>query len=80
MFVQCSVHPAVALAGDYGATNLWLGYDGVAATVSQATGAEAADSDFTIDGGLVPTWQAQVSPEILGQRGSRSAGTVGAGR
>jgi NAD(P)-dependent dehydrogenase (short-subunit alcohol dehydrogenase family) len=75
------------------ATDLWLGHDGVAATVSQATGASAADvqsqaagasvtgrfsrpeevadlilylasdrsanitgSDFTIDGGLVPTW------------------------
>jgi NAD(P)-dependent dehydrogenase (short-subunit alcohol dehydrogenase family) len=75
------------------ATDLWLGADGVAATVSQATGAAAADvqgqaaaatvtgrfsrpdevadlilylasdrsanitgSDFTIDGGLVPTW------------------------
>jgi NAD(P)-dependent dehydrogenase (short-subunit alcohol dehydrogenase family) len=75
------------------ATDLWLGHDGVAATVSQATGAGAADvaaqaagasvtgrfsrpeevadlilylasdrsanitgSDFTIDGGLVPTW------------------------
>jgi NAD(P)-dependent dehydrogenase (short-subunit alcohol dehydrogenase family) len=75
------------------ATDLWLGHDGVAATVSQATGANAADvqaqaagatvtgrfsrpdeiadlivflasdrsanitgSDFTIDGGLVPTW------------------------
>jgi NAD(P)-dependent dehydrogenase (short-subunit alcohol dehydrogenase family) len=75
------------------ATDLWLGRDGVAATVSQATGAAAADvqnqaagatatgrfsrpeevaglilylasdqsanitgSDFTIDGGLVPTW------------------------
>jgi NAD(P)-dependent dehydrogenase (short-subunit alcohol dehydrogenase family) len=75
------------------ATDLWLGTDGVAATVSQATGAAAADvqgqaaaatvtgrfsrpdevadlilylasdrsanitgSDFTIDGGLVPTW------------------------
>jgi NAD(P)-dependent dehydrogenase (short-subunit alcohol dehydrogenase family) len=75
------------------ATDLWLGHDGVAATVSDATGAKAADvagqaagatvtgrfsrpeevanlvlylasdlsanitgSDFTIDGGLVPTW------------------------
>ena len=75
------------------ATDLWLGRDGVAATVSQATGAKPADvqsqaagasvtgrfsrpeevadlilylasdrstnitgSDFTIDGGLVPTW------------------------
>jgi NAD(P)-dependent dehydrogenase (short-subunit alcohol dehydrogenase family) len=75
------------------ATDLWLGHDGVAATVSQATGAKPADvesqaagasvtgrfsrpeevadlilylasdrsanitgSDFTIDGGLVPTW------------------------
>jgi NAD(P)-dependent dehydrogenase (short-subunit alcohol dehydrogenase family) len=75
------------------ATDLWLGRDGVAATVSQATGASAADvqsqaagqsvtgrftqpaevadlvvflasdraanitwSDFTIDGGLIPTW------------------------
>ena len=75
------------------ATDLWLGSDGVAATVSQATGAKAAEvqgqaagatitgrfsqpeeiadlilylasdrsanitgSDFTIDGGLVPTW------------------------
>jgi NAD(P)-dependent dehydrogenase (short-subunit alcohol dehydrogenase family) len=75
------------------ATDLWLGQDGVAATVSQATGAKPADvesqaaagsvtgrfsqpaevaelivylasdqaanitgSDFTIDGGLVPTW------------------------
>jgi NAD(P)-dependent dehydrogenase (short-subunit alcohol dehydrogenase family) len=74
------------------ATDLWLGREGVAATVSQATGANAADvqnqaagttatgrfsqpeevadlilylasdrsanitgSDFTIDGGLVPT-------------------------
>jgi NAD(P)-dependent dehydrogenase (short-subunit alcohol dehydrogenase family) len=75
------------------ATDLWLGNDGVAATVSQATGATSADveseaaaasvtgrfsqpaevadlilylasdqaanitgADFTIDGGLVPTW------------------------
>jgi NAD(P)-dependent dehydrogenase (short-subunit alcohol dehydrogenase family) len=75
------------------ATDLWLGRDGVAATVSQATGAEPGDvedqaaaesvtgrftqpaevaslilylvseqaanitgSDFTIDGGLIPTW------------------------
>jgi NAD(P)-dependent dehydrogenase (short-subunit alcohol dehydrogenase family) len=75
------------------ATDLWLGHDGVAATVSQATGAKPADvegqaaaasvtgrfsrpeevanlilylasdlsanitgSDFTIDGGLIPTW------------------------
>ena len=75
------------------ATDLWLGRDGVAATVSQATGATAGDvesqaaaqsvtgrftqpaevarmivylasdhaanvtgSDFTIDGGLIPTW------------------------
>jgi NAD(P)-dependent dehydrogenase (short-subunit alcohol dehydrogenase family) len=75
------------------ATDLWLGSDGVAATVSQATGATPSDvesqaaggsvtgrfsqpaevadlilylasdqaanitgSDFTIDGGLVPTW------------------------
>ena len=75
------------------ATDLWLGAGGVAQTVSQATGAAAADvasaaasemptgrftqprevadlvlflasdlaanvtgADFTIDGGLVPTW------------------------
>jgi NAD(P)-dependent dehydrogenase (short-subunit alcohol dehydrogenase family) len=75
------------------ATDLWLGHDGVAATVSEATGVKAADvesraagasvtgrfsrpeevanlilylasdlsanitgSDFTIDGGLIPTW------------------------
>ncbi len=75
------------------ATDLWLGSDGVAATVSHATGAKASDvqsqaaaqsvtgrfsqpaevadlilylvsdqaanitgSDFTIDGGLIPTW------------------------
>jgi len=75
------------------ATDLWLGSDGVAATVGQATGAKPADvesqaaaasvtgrfsqpaevarlilflasdqaanitgADFTIDGGLVPTW------------------------
>ncbi len=75
------------------ATDLWLGRDGVAATISHATGARAADvesqaagasatgrfsrpeevadlilylasdlsanitgADFTIDGGLVPTW------------------------